>query len=222
MKNSKGFIALPLLIFAAAVAVGVAVYLGGYFDIVAKKATIESNKMGEVVVDETDASNGSISLTAGWETYRNEEYGFEMELPSRWETINCSVGDTPTVVECFATRNDSRDDRGSFVGGHVYITIFLSDAYEEEKKLPPETEFTPGTLSEKDEFLNGQKVKKYFYSVEASSRLTGGEREKITLVAERFSILENEKVYTVDGSAAKGSVAAANLDQILSTFKFMN
>src|SRR3989344_16602 len=92
MTNNRGFIALPILIFAAAVAVGVAAYFGGYFDIVAKKATIESNKMGEVVVDETDASNGSTSLTAGWQTYRNEEYGFEVKYPEGWSLFRGDEG----------------------------------------------------------------------------------------------------------------------------------
>ena len=228
MKNSKGFIALPLIIFAAAVAVGVAGYFGGYFDIVAKKATIESNKMGEVVVDETAGSSTAFtaglvpSSIEGWQTYRNEQYGFEMELPPRWETIDCFVGDTPTLIECFTLRNDSQDDKGSFVGGHVHITIYSGDAYEEEKKPPLEAEFIPGTISEKDDFLGGKKITKYFYSVEASGRWMGNEREKIVLVAEYFTILENKKVYTVDGSAVKGSEASADLDHILSTFRFVN
>ncbi len=43
-----------------------------------------------VVFDST--ANNSISLTAGWQTYRNEEYGFEFRYPSNWRIDECSKG----------------------------------------------------------------------------------------------------------------------------------
>lgn len=90
MKYNKGFIALPILIFAAAIAVGVAAYFNGYFGFVVQTDSTSSpqeatNESGWVARStssgqfETDVSN--------WQTYRNEQYGFGFEYPESWGEV---------------------------------------------------------------------------------------------------------------------------------------
>jgi hypothetical protein len=52
-----------------------------------------------VIQNEIGKSNSSAVDVSGWETYRNNQYGFELEYPSQWVLdTNGLSGETPFVV----------------------------------------------------------------------------------------------------------------------------
>jgi hypothetical protein len=51
-------------------------------------------KIPKKVLDEFADSSSIASATEDWQTYRNEEYGFEMKYPGEWESSIHFLGDT--------------------------------------------------------------------------------------------------------------------------------
>ncbi len=73
MKNHKGFISIPIIIGLLFVIV-----VGGYFAFRTKVQTPVSQKGSSTsTIPQAD--------TAGWQTYTNDQYGFEVEYPSNYQ-----------------------------------------------------------------------------------------------------------------------------------------
>lgn len=111
---NKGFIALPVLIFIAALAIAA----GGYFGVVVKNTTTQLQLSPEPVegrADTTDTvptapttaadisgwqtypstSSGQVAIdTSDWKLYRNEKYGFGFKYPRDF-----ALRQNPTIID---------------------------------------------------------------------------------------------------------------------------
>ncbi len=85
---SRGFI-VPLLLIAIAVIIGGST---AYFFIQRPKLSQISASPTTVAVSTTTSNTAVLDETAGWKTYRNEHYKFEIKYPSTYEVYGQSAG----------------------------------------------------------------------------------------------------------------------------------
>jgi len=106
MKNShKGF-ALPLILAIIALLLA-----GGAYAYLQKNQTNQPVSGNVASQQATSTAQTSDSKIAGWKTYENQKYGFQMQYPANLEfdsyesshgvfTFQVSKAKTPTQVEC--------------------------------------------------------------------------------------------------------------------------
>ncbi|MDP3741617.1 MAG: PsbP-related protein [bacterium] len=80
MNSQKGNINIVLMVIIVAL-VGALVYL----------VAVPKGQENGTPAPSPTPSPASQDETAGWKTYRNEEYGFEVKYPSDWETRKCTT-----------------------------------------------------------------------------------------------------------------------------------
>ncbi|MBI2676749.1 MAG: hypothetical protein HYX21_02255 [Candidatus Yanofskybacteria bacterium] len=214
MKNQKGFSKIAVIIIAAIV-----IAVAGWRYLWRPYTNIYPVTPTPTVSSTTDPTAGSPrdEILRGWQTYRNEQYGFEFQTPANW------------IIE-----NESRD-----VGnGVAFITDFKSPDFKQAGDMMNEVDVLSGyllnihlqypsnikTFSELTEFL---KLGRGGH-IQLSEKLILVDGEKTILhdlgdyrqgSLKDVHFLHGDKWFTITFSYA--NYEDDQFNQILSTFKFI-
>lgn len=142
-------------------------------------------------------------MTAGWQTYTNTEYGFEFKYPKEW-TLESPNSETINLYRYIENPDERQYD------GMVYLRVF--DPYISANEPAGDR---PNIVS-----LEERKINNITFSREIISFGTGTNLSYRT-VQDDFGIQVDVYSY-VNGSTGTGDEFDDLLDQIISTFKFID
>jgi len=194
---------------------GILIIAGGAYGYVSY-----ANKTPELTQEqESDTADLALSEVEGWQTYRNEEYGFEFKYPGDWNHQECSsdnffllgFGDADKLIIC-----------GSEAPPRAYVVVKVLGS-----KFSNSVE---GDISRITSILDSSRVEKIeVYGVKAlkiSGTLKdfgGQELQGIPVGTKDITIVfdYNDKLYNLIYFGLNGKDFSRVFDQILSTFKFI-
>ncbi len=209
-KESLGLaLAKLILVLSIIVSVGLVLGVAGYL---AGNEPIKQPQVSPVA--EPGATNQIVDETAGWQTYRNEEYGFEVSYPSGWGKSSWKKSETtPSGYKKPETDNSPRLFEVKFLGGpcieyleHAYdcmtppnISISVYDNPTEKQALTYYSDLYPFN-SKNYKKMTVNNVEGYINNINNEYAIFITTKNKLL-----FSISSNTGI----------------LNQILSTFKFI-
>ncbi len=156
--------------------------------------------VNEIVPTFTPRVDGSTSLTTSWKTYTNTQYGFEVKYPESYSMSGTSNGSNITFKSTEACK--------SFVsgGGEWPIDCQSYNILVQQNKISgPEMSKT---------FVAGIQAEKYSDS--------NGQWSNGTQILVQFQKGQNWYIQTFTFNTAKSQISESIMDQILSTFKFID
>lgn len=152
--------------------------------------------------------------TAGWKTYTNSELGYELKYPPNWKSVtDCKFGTT-----CFSSENFEQTVNEAGEGGGFYITkkggLFSISTSSKDDVMDLNSYCHPGgpllISSCVDTKLEGIDAKKRVLNIqdgtEYATEIGTLTNKFLVILGQNYSSQSDKKI----------------LDQILSTFKFVN
>ncbi|MBI2053898.1 MAG: apolipoprotein A1/A4/E family protein [Candidatus Staskawiczbacteria bacterium] len=127
--------------------------------------------------------------TAGWQTYKNEEYGFKIKYPNDWRVAKNILGLEPNLVFC---PNKLATDPASeiickIIGGGAVVPKLT---YEEGMIFMYASDVYPVTNNPNYHYLGfGGKIPKYY------ELYSEGNEKEVNLMLSTFKFSEEEKPY---------------------------
>ncbi|MDP3954560.1 MAG: hypothetical protein Q8Q06_04050 [bacterium] len=151
-------------------------------------------------IDQTD--------TSGWQTYRNEEFGFEVRLPELWRIDNCGI---PNGIYFNVKCNTDAPDNGS-------IDVRNIDYYNEQLSLlRGATNLI--NLKEEDINIGDIQAKKFTWEVGKNEGPGPGPGS----ISQEIIFKHNSNTFVIYFTETwPGQNLSPIFDQILSTFRFID
>lgn len=133
--------------------------------------------------------------TAGWKTYTNTEYGFEIKYPSSW-----SGSEQPITMS-------NLGELAYFKAVYMSVIVWNTSKYSyDELKMPPPGGINPDTIKQENIAISGYPATKFSYT-------SVGDASSGTKSYQQLSINKNQLVFVINCSGQ-------DCNQIISTFKF--
>ena len=196
-SGQLGF-ALPSVILILVILIAVALIITGGTRYYSYKTFQE---LKEVVKEpETVRPEQVIDETADWETYRNEEYGYQIKCPPDWESKERSLMSNLGHLD-FIWLQSNEDEF------NIDIWDFSFYSYDQLTEPPPGG-IDPDTIEKKEIIIDDQPATELSY-VAVGDGGSGSRR-----IREVF-IQKNQLLYKIRSTDSK------KCDQIFSTFKFI-
>lgn len=163
MKNAS-FSQILIIVIVSIIIIGGGIFTWQYFgttkqEIKAPEEMVESEEVSapeEVSEPEETVSEPEETIkngTTNWQTYRNEEYGFELTFPERWQGYKVVEEDSVWGIKTISfqlEREESLVSDNEYYGSIFKITILSKDQW---KALQQEEGPTPAYITENDKYV---------------------------------------------------------------------
>ena len=196
MKTNKGFIVPLLLGVIALLVIG-----GGIYIYQNKKAeTSIDNTVPQLLTNPPEANGDSLIDVSDWKTYTDTEHGLELKYPNNYNLVKTRTGisiDSSTNCKTIHEESDSKWPKDC-----IAYTLIIQKNKISAQTIPTETKIA-GYLSEKFEINDGmwESLNQTYFQFEKG----------------------DDWYITYSSFNSENKVVAENLlNQILSTFKFVN
>ena len=162
--------------------------------------------------------------TADWQTYRNEEYGFEVKYPNAWGFVK----DSDTKIHFDVEKNDEAKIYYTSEADNIYIEVYPSldslPYYKKEGNFQiwlahitgHEEEPYQSWIEQKDYFGPFRYIKRLFVGSENYEGIVLEENVHISRIENVF-LIHNSVFYRISVDVDK----TGEFDQMLSTFRFV-
>lgn len=206
-KNIKVEVALGVIIIIAII-IGGAIWLGGKQKAeapVTQTPKITQPELQAAPTDETAGLPSTASATEGWQTYRNEKYGFEFQYPKN----NWRIGEENDAIFLDKKTINKEDLKKGIVGAGMIINLNKNEKGENIDQIISNTnkEWSDTFVYEMKE---GKKI--IINGIEAIENNYKG----------WFTVYFVNNKYIFDMSLSGDIYNDREFQKILSTFKFIN